>query len=581
MNIKTTLTIIGVLASFVFFGLTTPARAATLFLAPSDSEAGLGEKVVVDLKVDGEGESFNAVQATIRFPKDIIEVSSLVKAGSALSFWLEEPNFSNSDGVISFIGGLPQGISGASIQILKIEFKSKGSGGGNVLLSDAAISASDGSGANILSKTIDAAVTVVAGERVTPTPRIPPPVEIQRKPIPASTLPVKPFLKVPLYPDPTRWYNLASQFTVSWDLPLDISGVATAINKQPNFIPPQRSEGLFDNETFAALSDGTSYLHVRFQNNIGWGPTVHYRLAVDTAPPIGFELAVPEGEATDNPTPTLQFKTSDALSGLKEYQIRIGEGDSIKIPAAEFQGSFVLPQQAPGQHTVAVKAMDEAENSIEDSVTLDILPIASPAITFVSKQVFSGEEAGLTVKGTALPNVNVLLTVRKMLKQEKSEVVAKGVARTDDRGNWEFTFVEPLRNGRYVVEAQSQDARGALSLIAESSEIRVKSKPIIQIGAFQLGMGGAALSLLLLLVAGFGSGAWFYRRRQEKLTLRVGFAESEISKIFKLIAEDVARLSAALKSPTTGDDEYALKRLQDNITKMGFYLKKGIEKIRR
>lgn len=570
MKIK--LLIFSIFAAFTLLAFSRVAEAATLFIAPPSSEIGVGGKMTADLKIDSEGVSLNAAQAVIRFPKDTLDVASLDKTGSAFSFWLEEPNFSNTDGVISFTGGTPYGISGSSIQILKIVFTAKGSGSGAITLSDAAITASDGSGTNILSKTVDSSFAVVTKKE---TPAIPVPTPVVRAAVPTGKLPVKTVLKVSLYPDDTKWSNLVSQFNVSWDLPLDVSGVSTALNRELNF-SPTKSEGLFDNKTFAALSDGVWYLHVRFRNDLGWGPTAHYRLAVDTQPPLGFEIAIVEGESTDNPMPTLQFKTSDALSGLREYQVRIGDGDLIKIPAADFSGDFKLSLQSPGKRRIAVKAVDQADNGIENSVMLETIPIMSPTITFVTKELFSDEEKGLTVKGTSLPNTNVLLRVYR-----KVALAGDKVAHADAKGNWEVIFDQTFKNGRYKVTAQSQDLRGALSLVVDSDLIKVKSKPIIQIGMFQLGSGGAALVLLLILIAGFGGGAWFYKKRQEKLTMRVSFTESEITKIFQLIRADVERLAKAHETSTTGDDEYTMKQLQENIQKMEAYLQKGVEKIKR
>lgn len=570
-------TIIAILVALVALSSLSSVEAATLSFTPASFEIGAGEKMTTELRIDSEGVSFNAAQATIRFPKDILEVVALDKTTSAFSFWLEEPQFSNTDGVISFTGGTPHGVSGGAVEILKVEFRAKGSGSGTLLLSDAAISASDGSGTNILSKTADATFSVLVSRGISPPPS---PVPIIRQAIPAAKLPAKPILRVSLYPEEDRWYNLVSQFTANWNLPLDISGVSTALSQSPNSVPPAWSEGLFDSKTFPALSGGQWYLHARFQNNIGWGPTAHYKIAVDTKPPLGFEINILEGEKTDNPGPTLQFRTSDALSGLKEYLVRIGGNDPIQISATDFSGSFKLPLQAPGKREVLVRAIDRAENSVEDSVNLEILPITFPTITFVTKELFSDEERDLTIKGTALPDVNVLLKVQNVLRDGRGIIAATGTAHPDDKGNWEFTFNEPLRNGLYVVLAESQDARGALSLTVESSEIRVKSKPIIQIGAFQLGLGGAVLFLLLVLVGGFGGGVWFYRKRQGRLALRVKFTESEITKIFKLITEDVEGLAKSLETSTTGDDEYALKRLRGNITKMEIYLKRGVEKIK-
>ena len=578
-------TIITILVGVITLGIFSSAHAAKLSLTPVNSEIGVGEKTMIELRVDSEGVSFNAAQAVVRFPKDILEVTVLDKAESAFSFWLEEPQFSNIEGVISLTGGTPYGVSGGAVGVLKIEFRAKGTGSGTLSLTEAAITAADGTGTNILSKINDAVIMVVPQKVVPKIPeiqqKIPEPQKIVRKVVPSEKLPSKPVLKIPFYPEENLWYNLVAQFTASWDLPLDISGVSTALNKYPNFIPSEKSEGLFDNKTFVALGDGIWYLHIRFQNNVGWGPTMHYRLAIDTQPPLGFEINILEGEKTDNPAPTLQFKASDALSGLKEYQLRVGDGDLIKIPEKDFTGSFKLPLQAPGKMRILVKAIDQAENSIENSVNIEIFPITSPIITFVTDELFSDKEQNLTVKGTALPDVKVLIKVQKIISKEKGEVVEEGAVRPDNKGNWEFTFNEPLKNGQYILTAQSQDERGALSLVIESQKIRVKNKPIIQIGKFQLGMGGALIFLLVIIFGGFSGGICFYKKRQKKIALRLLVVETDMAKVFKLIQDDLEKLQQATKTPTEADDEFIMKRLQENIKKMAGYLKKEVEKIKK
>lgn len=573
-------TIITIFTVFIMFGWFSSVHAAILYLTPVSSEIGVGEKMTVELRIDSEGISFNAAQLVVRFPKDTLEVTSLDKTGSAFSFWLEEPQFSNTEGIISLIGGTPYGVSGGAVGVLKIEFQAKGTGSGTLSLTEAAITIADGSGTNILTKINDAVFTVIP-ERITPKipEKIPEIKQIVREAVPSEKLPSKPILRIPLYFEENRWYNLVAQFTASWDLPLDISGVNTILNKNPNYIPTGQSEGLFDNKTFSALQDGIWYLHARFQNNVGWGSTVHYKIAVDTQPPLGFEINILEGEKTDNPVPTFQFQTSDALSGLKEYQLRISDGDPIQIPVKDFTGSFKLPLQAPGKKRVLIKAIDQAENSIENNVDIEILPITSPTITFVTNELFSDEERGLTIKGTTLPDINVLLKVQKVLQKGRGEIIAKGTVHSDEKGNWEFTFDQPFRNGRYILTAQSQDERGALSLVIESSEVRVKSKPIIQIGKFQLGMGGALIFLLLVIAGGFGSGVWFYKKRQEKLALRLLIVKTDMAKVFKLIQDDIERLQRAVETPTEADDEFMMKRLYENIKKMEEYLKKEMERL--
>ncbi|MDP3901688.1 MAG: hypothetical protein Q8Q37_01780 [bacterium] len=86
---------------------------------------------------------------------------------------------------------------------------------------------------------------------------------------------------------------------------------------------------------------------------------------------------------------------------------------------------------------------------------------------------------------------------------------------------------------------------------------------------------------MVILVVGFGGGVWFYERRQKKLTLRISFAGSEVEKMFKLLRSDVDDIRQALSTPTVGDDEYAIKHLEENLKKMEEYIKRGIEKIKK
>lgn len=566
-------------AGLFFLASAHSVFAAVLYILPEQKNFSLGENFSVDVRIDSEGEGINAAQAIINWPVGVLEFIEADKTGSAFNFWVEEPKLSGDSNSLSFIGGTAKGVSGEALQILKIKFKARGAGIAEISISDVAITASDGRGTNVLSK-IKGASYGVGGE-VVPQEPMSQPVKVERKAVPAENLPQKPELKVPLYQDQAGWHNNLGELVVLWDIPEDVTEMAAVIDHSPNTAPQKAEKELATGKKFGVLEEGIWYVHVRFRNNIGWGPAAYHRIALDTKPPLAFEIKLPEGESTDNPAPSLQFKTSDELSGLKEYQIRIDGNEAVRIAAAEFKGGFTLPLQAPGKHRVVVKALDQAENSVEDDVILDILPISSPAFTFVTKEIFSDESNGLAVKGIALPDINVLLQVEEVLKSEKGGIAAKGIARVDNRGNWDFTFNEPLRNGRYAVVAQSQDARGALSLAVKSEEIRVKSKPIIQIGPLQLGKGGAALALLLILVGGFSGGAWFYKKRREKLTLRVLFAESEVSKIFKLIMEDAEAISKARQTSATSDDEYTLARLKENIKKMELYIQKGLEKIKK
>lgn len=112
----------------------------------------IGEVFSADVKVETKNIAANAVQAAIYFPKDIIEAVSYDKTASVINLWLEEPSFSNEIGKVTFIGGTTTGFTGKDNQILKINFKIKSSGTGQIGFTDGSVISNDSSGSNILSE---------------------------------------------------------------------------------------------------------------------------------------------------------------------------------------------------------------------------------------------------------------------------------------------------------------------------------------------------------------------------------------------------------------------------------------------
>lgn len=89
-----------------------PVSAAILYLAPEIGDYHQGDTFLVDIRLDTEGEYINVADIDLSFPEDSIEVVDFSKGNSVLSLWVEEPNFSNREGKLSFIGGTPGGYQG-------------------------------------------------------------------------------------------------------------------------------------------------------------------------------------------------------------------------------------------------------------------------------------------------------------------------------------------------------------------------------------------------------------------------------------------------------------------------------------
>ncbi|MBI2013359.1 MAG: hypothetical protein HYS87_00800 [Candidatus Colwellbacteria bacterium] len=563
----------------VFFGVNT-ASAAILKLSSDKETAAIGDTITVDVQINSEGIGVNAAEAAISFPTSILEVTSLSKTDSIFNFWLEEPAFDNTEGRVTFVGGATSGKSGQSLQVLNITFRVKGGGEGNITFLDGAVTASDGSGTNVLREFQGVTVNILAGSQVvpgvTPSP-VAPPVQIERPAVPTGNLPVKPEVQVPLYPDPEGWFNIKSKFSAIWSLPDDVTNVDTLINKIPTS-SPVTSEGLFEAREFVPLDDGIWYLHVRFRNNIGWGPTTHYRIAIDTAPPVEFNISSDVDGVTDNPSPTLTYQSGDDLSGLEHYAIRAIGGE------VEYtnETTYKIKPLPPGAHTIVVAAVDNAGNRTEASLDIEILPIESPVITFFSERVILDEQ-NISIAGTALAEEKV----RLVLRSERGDVAAQKDVAVDPLGNWSGEFSEAsIRRGNYVILATTVDSRGAQSLPAETSKITVKDKPLLSLFGIDISKTWFFVLAIIFLAGAFAGGFWFEKKLSEKRSRDLFITRRDVVNAFKNVEKEIDAIMVKYADQKIDEREAReiktmLLRLKENTANSAKYIGEQIGEIEK
>ena len=557
----------------IFAILITPsfAKAATLNISIDKTAVAIGDEFTANLKINSENVSINVAQATLQFNRDILEVKKVEKTDSVFTLWLAEPEFSNTAGTVSFLGGAVTGVSGQSLQTLRITFRAKGAGKATISLTDSAVIASDGSGTNVLTSANGLELDVLTKKGVIG------PAQITREPGIASGLPAKPEVKIPLYSDPKKWYGVSQDFSATFSLPVDVTNVAAVVNKVSAF-DPTVSEGLFDNKNFKALSDGISYLHVRFKNKIGWGVTNHYRLAVDTAPPAPFIVEVASGPISDNPTPVFTFQVSDQLSGISEYAILINNQETAKTKSGSYR-SNPLP---PGKYNISVSAKDEAGNTTTSMTELEVLPIPSPEVTSFSQDVYVGE-GGVTASGVSLPDSKVLMTIKN---QFNGEVSAKETE-VNENGAWLVIVDDPLKRGRYSVEVWAQDARGALSLPVKLPDLNIRLRPILTIGNLKITADVFIIILIVFFALSFAAGLLVQRfisnQRKRKIVVAARDVEAFLGTIRKDVVFILQKHGVSPKDCDPGVESetgFLLKKIDDRIKKFERYILENIEEIR-
>jgi len=163
-----------VLISFVLVligGLPTVARAeeASFYLLPGSGIYRVGETFSVNVMINVSGMPINASQAKIYFPTDKLKVLEVSKQGSIFTLWVQEPVYSNSQGTISFGGGLPSpGFIGQSGKIIKITFQAKSEGEAKITFSGEKILANDPFGTDIFSFSQEGRYLILAAGKVAP-----------------------------------------------------------------------------------------------------------------------------------------------------------------------------------------------------------------------------------------------------------------------------------------------------------------------------------------------------------------------------------------------------------------------------
>jgi hypothetical protein len=567
------------------------ALSATISLVPEKRALSVGEDFKVDVQINTAEDFINAAQGSVSFPTDILEVVSTDNQGSVFSFWVQEPDFDNTSGAIAFIGGTAKGASGASLKVFSINFKTKGAGSADIVLSDAVVTASDGKGTNILS-TIKSANVVVGTSVVAPKPIELPvvteedsipipknteaPKKVERIAVVASELPQTPSIRIPLYPEEDKWYSHIGDVIVLWDLPDDVVQVSTRLSHSKDEKPGEKDEELFTGKNLGSLSEeGIWFVRVQFKNNIGWSGLAYREIKLDTTAPLPFEVRIDQ-EVSDNPSPEIHFDTSDSLSGIKEFVIYV-DGSLVLRSSSS---SVLVPPQRPGVHTLAVHAVDNAGNRTEDDVQFEVLPLPTPRIDFVTASAPLGEP--IFIAGTTIPNAFVDIVVR----DKNGAEVFTSVANSDQSGNWKFVIHKDQlhKRGVYSISASARDLRGAVSFAADPYKFKVRAPIILSTLLGDFGWFEILLFFSVIAFAFTSLFAWHMLGVQKKRYAYTVIAGRDVDKLTTILLKDVEDLKNRLNATELGlsnrtELDALISRLDITLGKMKKYVGMELNKI--
>lgn len=346
----------------VLWALITPTKlfalqGASLYLSPASGTFTVGSTFTVSVILDTNGHSINALEASLAFPADKLQVVSPTLGSSVISVWTNQPKFDNQNGTLSFQGGIPDpGIKTSSGVVATVTFRVKSVGQALVRFLDRSkVLLNDGLGTDVLTNTGNGIYDL----------SLPPP----RGPIVVSQT----------NPDQARWYP-SRTVVLRWTNSNSVDGYSYVLNQEPIDIPDDISEGEKNNVVYKNLPDSLRFFHVKALQGGVWGDTTHFAVKIDSLPPADFPIEISPSSRTSNRHPLINFLTTDNLSGIDHYELKIIPLYIQEIPAQVTGQPFFIEAGSPystelklGRYQVIVRAYDKAGNFREVSKKLSIV----------------------------------------------------------------------------------------------------------------------------------------------------------------------------------------------------------------
>jgi len=335
---------------------TTEAAEASLYFSPSAGTFFVGSTFDVSVFVNTGGEDVNAVEVNIKFDPKKLQIASPTAGKSFIEVWVSQPVYSNVEGKMSFIGGVPTpGIKTSAGLVSTVTFRVISPGETVISFLDSSkVLRNDPQGTNILTSKGRGIYTLL----------IPPP--------------EGPKVFSPTHSDQNKWYENNNP-TFSWEKEEGVTDFSYSFDQDPVGTPDSTSEGDYTSVSFSEVKDGMWYFHIKAKKADVWGGVSHYLVRIDTTPPAIFVPTVEPSPKTTEKQPLVSFLTTDALSGISYYELKyIDISPERKEEEVGFFREVVSPYKLPvlevGKYLIVVRAYDVAGNYREGTVKIQIFP---------------------------------------------------------------------------------------------------------------------------------------------------------------------------------------------------------------
>lgn len=339
------------------------AHAATLRLSPGTGSFVLGSTFDVSVILNTQGASVNTVEAELAFPPKILQLVNPSLGKSIVQIWASPPTYSNEEGRIYLIGGIPApGITTSEGIVQSFTFRVVSPGEAKISFGgQTSVLANDGLGTDVLKQVAPAIFRLV---------------------LPSAQGPA---IFSPTHPEQGTWYKDPNPI-LHWEASPNTDGFSFSVDHDPKGTPDTTIDTREAQTSLSDLESGSWYFHLREKAGGSWGGTSHFIVNIDTLPPAAFGVNVSPGLRTSDKSPILRFFTTDTLSGFDHFEIKI-----VSLKKGPTDTTFFFEATSPhqilgisgGRYEAIVRAYDIAGNSRDESVTLHI--VSSP-LSIISEE---------------------------------------------------------------------------------------------------------------------------------------------------------------------------------------------------
>lgn len=356
-------------------------QSASLYMSPYSGTFFVGNTFDISVFLNSEGNVINALEVNLKFPADLLQVTSPTAGSSFISIWADQPSYSNKDGVISFKGGIPSpGIKTSSGLVSTITFRAKAPGVAKISFSDSSkVLLADGKGTNVLKSTAPGEYNLILQPSEGPK------------------------ISSPTHPSLSMWYrNNNPIFYIEKED--GVTDFSYAFDQDPMATPDNISEGANNSVSFNDIGNGIWYFHAKTKKNSIWGGTSHYPVRIDSLGPESFKVKIDKIGTISASEYFAYFSTDDSLSGMDHYEISVSDAKNIESLSSSFfietASPYRIPFEKNGKYLVMVRAYDKAGNFTQEQANLTVI---SQLISFVN--------GGIKIKNLFLPSILIYLII--------------------------------------------------------------------------------------------------------------------------------------------------------------------------